>query len=235
LYQTRVNQLVAPPQIVMRQAQARATESGRRIATKRMERHPLMIPGELEGAAKVQAMMGHHRDPFAAALIASLPKLRRYAAALVGNVGAADDLVQDCIERALRRSATLHDPRHMAGWLRSILHNLHVDELRRRRDLLNGVEISEMDNALVAPPEDRGANIDFMRAFDTLSFEHKQILLLAGLEGLNYREIGEELGIPIGTVMSRLARARERLRAALGRETSSSPGAQIETLRGAKR
>jgi len=178
--------------------------------------------------------MGEHRDPFAAALIASLPRLRRYATALVGNVGAADDLVQDCIERALRRSATLNDPRRMASWLRSILHNLHVDELRRRRDLLNGVDIAEMDNILAAPPEDRGAKIDFMRAFDGLSIEHKQVLLLAGLEGLNYREIGEELAIPIGTVMSRLARARERLRSALDREAGLSSDARLDSARRAK-
>jgi RNA polymerase sigma-70 factor (ECF subfamily) len=74
-----------------------------------------------------------------------------------------------------------------------------------------------------------------MRAFDSLSIEHKQVLLLAGLEGLNYREIGEELAIPIGTVMSRLARARERLRSALDQETGLSSEAQPDSARRAKR
>jgi len=175
--------------------------------------------------------MGDQRDPFTAALIAQLPRLRRYATALVGNAGTADDLVQDCIERALRRSSTLQDPRRIAGWLRSILHNLHIDELRRRRDLTNGIDISELVNALAIPPEDRGASIDFLRAFQALSTEHKQVLLLAGVEGLNYREIGEELQIPIGTVMSRLARARERLRSAVEREASFSPAAQLDTVK----
>jgi RNA polymerase sigma-70 factor (ECF subfamily) len=179
--------------------------------------------------------MGEQQDPFAAALIAQLPRLRRYATALVGNAGAADDLVQDCIERALRRSSTLQDPRRMAAWLRSILHNLHIDEVRRRRDLTNGVEITEMENALSIAPEDRGASIDFLRAFQGLSPEHKQVLLLAGIEGLNYREIGEELQIPIGTVMSRLARARERLRSAVERETSFSPAAQLDSVKRIKR
>ncbi len=177
---------------------------------------------------------GDHRDPFAAALIAQLPRLRRYATALVGNAAAADDLVQDCIERALRRSATLQDPRRISAWLRSILHNLHIDELRRRRDLANGIDISEMENVLSIAPEDRGASIDFLRAFQGLSTEHKQILLLAGIEGLNYREIGEELGIPIGTVMSRLARGRERLRSAVEREASFSPAAQPESVKRVK-
>ena len=175
--------------------------------------------------------MGEQQDPFAAALIAQLPRLRRYATALVGNAGTADDLVQDCIERALRRSSTLQDPRRMAAWLRSILHNLHIDEVRRRRDLTNGIEITEMDNVLSIAPEDRGASIDFLRAFHGLSPEHKQVLLLAGIEGLNYREIGEELQIPIGTVMSRLARARERLRSAVEREASFSPAAELDSVK----
>ncbi|HYM18115.1 MAG TPA: RNA polymerase sigma factor [Micropepsaceae bacterium] len=175
--------------------------------------------------------MGEQQDPFAAALIAQLPRLRRYATALVGNAGAADDLVQDCIERALRRSSTLQDPRRMAAWLRSILHNLHIDEVRRRRDLTNGIEITEMDNVLSIAPEDRGASIDFLRAFHGLTPEHKQVLLLAGIEGLNYREIGEELQIPIGTVMSRLARARERLRSAVEREASFSPAAELDSVK----
>ena len=175
--------------------------------------------------------MGERRDPFSEALIGQLPRLRRYATALVGNAGAADDLVQDCIERALKRSSTLQDPRRMGAWLRSILHNLHIDELRRRRDIKNGIEITELDNTLSVAPEDRGASIDFLRAFQGLSTEHKQVLLLAGVEGLNYREIGEELKIPIGTVMSRLARARERLRSAVEREASFTPAAQPESVK----
>ena len=182
-------------------------------------------------------MSGNHADPFAEALIASLPGLRRYAAALAGNVTAADDLVQDCIERALKRSETLRDTRRMGGWLRSILHNVHIDDMRRRRARIVGVDFTEMDNdlALSAAPADHGANIDFMRAFNGLSVEHKQVLLLSGLEGLNYREIGAEIGIPIGTVMSRLARARERLRQALEAESFLSLNAQLESMRSAKR
>jgi RNA polymerase sigma-70 factor, ECF subfamily len=185
-------------------------------------------------AVRAAGVMGQRLDPFAEALIAQLPRLRRYATALVGNSGGADDLVQDCIERALKRSTTLQDPRRMAAWLRSILHNLHIDELRRRRDIKNGVEITELDNTLSIAPEDRGASIDFLRAFQGLSTEHKQVLLLAGVEGLNYREIGDELKIPIGTVMSRLARARERLRSAVEREVSFSPSAPLESVKRVK-
>jgi RNA polymerase sigma-70 factor (ECF subfamily) len=157
------------------------------------------------------------RKQFADALIAHLPALRRYAMALVGNAAGADDLVQDCIERALRQQEGLRDRERLAGWLRSILHNLYIDELRRRRS--RGVEedIANLidDGALSVPARDAGVYRDFVAAMGALSVEHRQILLLVGLEGLNYREISQELNIPMGTVMSRLARARERLRAAL--------------------
>ena len=168
-----------------------------------------------------------HRDPFAAALIAHLPGLRRYATALVGSTNAADDLVQDCIERALTRAKSLQDLQRMTGWLRSILHNLHIDEVRRRRGQGIRTDVTQMDNDLAfsAPPDDRSVTIDFVHAFKQLSVEHRQILLLVGLEGLNYRQISAELEIPIGTVMSRLARARERLRNALEREPTLSPAA----------
>lgn len=161
--------------------------------------------------------MAAPRDKFTAALTARLPALRRYAVALVGHPALADDLVQDCLERALRQAASLEDMRRMGGWLRSILHNLYIDDLRRNRRQGVSADLSEIENTLkaVTPPRDHGAVIDTVRAMSALSVEHRQILLLVGLEGLNYRELAEELDVPLGTVMSRLARARERLRALL--------------------
>ena len=172
-------------------------------------------------------------DPFAAALIAHVPRLRSYATALVGNVSTADDLVQDCMERALRRADTLQDPRRMAGWLRSILLNLYLDLMRLQRSRGVGIELAQIDNdlALSSPAADRGATIDFTRALSTLSVEHRQILLLVGLEGLSYREVADELGLPIGTIMSRLARARERLRMALDKERTLNPIDQLSAGR----
>jgi RNA polymerase sigma-70 factor, ECF subfamily len=153
-------------------------------------------------------------DDFARALTAQLPALRRYAAVLVGNTAAADDLVQDCIERALRQWTKLEHLERIGGWLRSILHNLHIDGLRRSQRQGVSVELAsaENDRAVVAPGRDAAAALDFDRALRRLSLEHRQVLLLVGLEGLNYREVAAELDIPVGTVMSRLARARERLR-----------------------
>jgi RNA polymerase sigma-70 factor (ECF subfamily) len=173
-------------------------------------------------------LTGSHQDLFSTALIAYLPRLRRYATALSGSVSVADDLVQDCVERALKRADTLNDPQRMAGWLRSILLHLYMDMMRLQRSRGAGVDLTQVDNdlALSVPPADRGTTIDFIRALNGLSAEHRQILLLVGLEGLNYREIAEELGIPMGTVMSRLARARERLRNALDKEQNLNSAGQ---------
>jgi RNA polymerase sigma-70 factor, ECF subfamily len=157
--------------------------------------------------------MTNHEE-FVKALVAQLPGLRRYAVAIAGNAALADDLVQDTIEKALRQSGQLRELALLPRWLRRILHNLYVDEIRRRRGKGLQHDIMEFaDNPeLSIPANDGGTTRDFIRAIGALNFEHRQILLLVGLENLSYREIAEELNVPIGTVMSRLARARERLR-----------------------
>jgi len=169
-------------------------------------------------------------DPFSVTLIAQLPGLRRYATALSGNASAADDLVQDCIERALRRRGSLQSPDRMASWLRSILHNIFIDELRRAPARVARVDITEMENheALSVTPDADALHLDMMRAVNQLTFEHRQIVLLAGLEGLSYAELATELDLPIGTVMSRLARAREKLRNILEHDESSMRSAAPE-------
>jgi RNA polymerase sigma-70 factor, ECF subfamily len=154
------------------------------------------------------------REVFLEALMDQLPALRRYATALTGNVSFADDLVQDCAERALRHFNQLREQSLLPAWLRRILHNLYIDELRRRRQQGVHQDIETFANELEAgaPQPDGGQMRDFLKAVNALSFEQRQILLLAGLEGLGYRQIAEELSLPMGTVMSRLARAREKLR-----------------------
>jgi RNA polymerase sigma-70 factor (ECF subfamily) len=151
---------------------------------------------------------------FADALVAQLPALRRYAMALAGNAALADDLVQDCIERALGQEAQLREQQRLAGWLRRILYNLYIDEIRRNRRRGREQDIDELADhlELSAPAPDNSAMKEFTQAVNRLSAEHRQILLLVSVEELSYREIADELEIPLGTVMSRLARARERLR-----------------------
>lgn len=174
-----------------------------------------MILGFLRGERKVGSAGAG--DAFTAALLDQLPRLRRYAVALVGNASAADDLVQDTVERALERRAALDDIARLYGWIRSILHNLYIDEMRRQRSRGPMLDIDNLAEALTptAPADDRGAVRDFLRAMSTLSVDHRQILLMVGAEGMSYREIADELSVPLGTVMSRLARARAQLRAAL--------------------
>jgi len=152
--------------------------------------------------------------PFSDALVAQLPGLRRYAMALAGNAALADDLVQDCIERALGQEAQLRELARMAGWLRRILYHLYIDEIRRGRRRGREQDIADLADhlELSAPAPDNSAVKEFIHAVNRLSVEHRQILLLVSVEELSYREIAEELDVPLGTVMSRLARARERLR-----------------------
>ena len=153
---------------------------------------------------------------FRSALIAQLPALRRYATGLVGNASWADDLVQDCIERALKNAASLERLDRVGAWLRSIVHNAYLSELRRRKRVVP-IDLADLDNTLgySVEPADRSAIRQLLRAVASLSFEHRQVLLLIGVEGLTYRETADELAVPIGTVMSRLARAREKLRGLL--------------------
>jgi RNA polymerase sigma-70 factor (ECF subfamily) len=170
------------------------------------------VVGSLFGRPRWTA--GSGQDDFSVVLIALLPRLRRYATALVGDPNLADDLVQDCLERALRNRAALKEEARAFGWLRSILHNLYMDDLRYRRRRGIVADVDDLANSLAqsVPPADRNVAIDFVRAMNRLSVDHRQILLLVGMEGLSYREAAAELNLPIGTVMSRLARAREHLR-----------------------
>jgi RNA polymerase sigma-70 factor (ECF subfamily) len=154
---------------------------------------------------------------FGVQLIAHLPALRRYAMALCGNASLADDLVQDGIERALIRATSLRESERLGPWLRSIVHNLFVDEMRRRRARGVAVDMETVANdlAMSTAPADPSVARDLARAMARLSIEHRQILVLVGVEQLSYRQIADELAVPLGTVMSRLARARAALRAAL--------------------
>jgi RNA polymerase sigma-70 factor (ECF subfamily) len=150
-------------------------------------------------------------------MVGHLPALRRYALGLAGDRHAADDLVQDCIERALRRIDTLADEQKLAAWLRSILFNVFIDGRRSSRSRGETAEAALLDE-LVDPatqPDVHQEAKEVLRATATLTPEHRQVLLLIAGQGLSYREVADELAVPIGTVMSRLARARDQLREAL--------------------
>jgi RNA polymerase sigma-70 factor (ECF subfamily) len=150
-------------------------------------------------------------------MVGHLPALRRYALGLAGDRPSADDLVQDCIERALLRLDSLADEARMAGWLRSILFNLFIDGRRTSRRRGQTVEADVLDELVdtATAPDLRQETDEVLRAIAVLTPQHRQVLVLVAVEGLGYQEAAEELGVPVGTVMSRLARARENLRQAL--------------------
>jgi RNA polymerase sigma-70 factor (ECF subfamily) len=146
-------------------------------------------------------------------LLTWVPRLRRYARALAGNRDDADDLVQDTLERAWAKSVLWRGVADMRAWLFGIMHNLHVDAVRRPK-LATVVIDDDTPEVAVAPTQsERLAVLDLQAALDLLPIEQKQIVLLVALEDMAYAEVAETLGIPIGTVMSRLSRGRERLRA----------------------
>jgi RNA polymerase sigma factor (sigma-70 family) len=150
--------------------------------------------------------------PDAAELLASLPRLRRYARVLRRNREDADDLVQDTLERAWSRAGLWRGVGDMRTWLFSIMHNLHVDALRRGR--LDTIDLdAQIPEVPVAPTQGQILTVrDLDTALAALPAEQREVLLLTALDGLAYAEIAQALGIPIGTVMSRLSRGRERLR-----------------------
>ena len=156
-------------------------------------------------------------ETLTAAMVAELPRLRRHALYLCYNHADADDLVQDCLEAALSKKGSLQDPARLRSWLFSILNNLFLMRLRSNARRGQMLQIEDFADSLAASasPEDRQTARDLARAMAKLSAEHRQILLLLNVEGYGYQEVADTLVIPIGTVMSRLARARRRLRALL--------------------
>ena len=149
---------------------------------------------------------------------ATIPALRRYARALTRDSDVADDLVQDTLVRALRSEHLFHGG-EVRSWLYTILTNLNRNRLRSlsRRPTLSSLEDNDAPD--LAGPEAGGRDIE--RALATLVEDQRNALLLVVLEGLTYREVADVQGVPIGTVMSRLARARVQIKTYLdgGRPT----------------
>lgn len=135
----------------------------------------------------------------------SVPALRRYARALTRNADRADDLVQDCIERAIRKKALWKPTGPLKGWLFRILLNLYRNELRtsRRRGDHVAVETLLVEPAVAPAQPGRVALSEMARAIDTLAAEQREALLLVVLEGMSYAEAAEAIGIPIGTQIGR--------------------------------
>lgn len=146
-----------------------------------------------------------------------IPRLRRYARALTGDRHAADDLVQDTLERALSRFHLWRRGSDMRAWLFTIMHNVFVNQARSRaRRQHEALEDDPPAEAVRAPEPDWLELRDLESALARLPHEQRAVVLLVGLEQLTYEEAARVLDVPTGTVMSRLSRGRSRLRGLLG-------------------
>jgi RNA polymerase sigma-70 factor (ECF subfamily) len=143
------------------------------------------------------------------ALIACIPRLRRYARALSGSRSDADDLVQDTVERGWSRLSLWRSGSDMRAWLFSIMHNLHVDRFRRNQPPMDELDEDMPQHSTPAPSL---AMRDLESCLRRLPDEQREVLLLVALEEMRYEDVAATLGIPVGTVMSRLSRGREKLR-----------------------
>lgn len=146
------------------------------------------------------------------AILAEMPRLRRYARAMLGDRAAADDLVQDTLERAWSRFSQWRPGSNLRVWLFGIMHNLRVDQLRRPTLATQDLD-EDLSEVSARPTQSDGLEVnDLAAALDQLPEEQRAVLLLVALDDMSYAEVAETLGIPLGTVMSRLSRGRESLR-----------------------
>jgi RNA polymerase sigma-70 factor (ECF subfamily) len=166
-------------------------------------------------------------------LIEHVPRLRRYARALIHNQDLADDLVQDTLERALGRTSQFEAGTDLRAWLFTIMHNLFANQARKAS--MRAVHVSVEDAGVVesefAVPgaETRSLEMrDLDYALQRLPAEQREVVLLVGLEEMSYADVALTLNIPIGTVMSRLSRGRERLRSIMA---GTQPSAKLRAVR----
>jgi len=157
----------------------------------------------------------------AESIVEFIPRLRRYARALAGDRTAADDLVQDTLERAWSKLHLYRRGTDLRAWLFTVMHNVYVNQRRAARPV---VSLEEEMPELAQPAREMDTLMlrDLDAAIRKLPPDQREVLLLVALEDMSYSEAAGALEIPIGTVMSRLARAREKLRAMLSGLPSGS-------------
>jgi len=161
-------------------------------------------------------------------LIDQIPAMRRYARALTGDAWAADDLVQDTLERACSKWRLWLAGSDLRAWLFTLMHNLYVSQIRRvvrQGELARPLDLGELDQEPAAPAAPVESTIDLQRCLLRLPEEQRVVLLLVTLEDLSYAEVARITGVPVGTVMSRLSRARSRLQELMDAPASRPPAA----------
>ncbi|MEX1306365.1 MAG: sigma-70 family RNA polymerase sigma factor [Rhodovibrionaceae bacterium] len=149
---------------------------------------------------------------------ALIPNLRAYARMLTHNRANADDLVQACLERAIDKIASFEPGTNLKGWLFTILRNLYINDCRRAARWEMDSDPADMEDLFPAAASQMNslALQEFLQAFERLKEEERSLLLMVAVEGLSYEETARMLDVPVGTVRSRLSRARGHLRELLG-------------------
>src|ERR1700741_3293985 len=161
-----------------------------------------------------------------------IPRLRRYARALTPDINAADDLVQDCLTRALGKVHLWQKGTDLRAWLFTILHNQYVNHIRRAVREGAVVGLNESEPLLSRAPQ-QGKRLelrDLERAIAKLPEEQRSVILLVGLEGMRYEEVAAILDVPVGTIRSRLSRGREALRRLTGSAPEDEAGHRAREL-----
>jgi RNA polymerase sigma-70 factor (ECF subfamily) len=158
---------------------------------------------------------------FSRLLEEQIPRLRRYARALTRNHSCdADDLVQTTLARAIAKQHLFQPDTDLRAWLFTLLHNQHVNDIRKAVKWGNPVDVDDLAGGLVAPADTSARRQlgELDEAIGKLPIEQRQVILLVGLEGMSYEEVAAILGVPVGTVRSRLSRGRTALRRLMGME-----------------
>jgi len=163
---------------------------------------------------------------FAQLLETEIPRLRRYARALTHDASRADDLVQSCLLRAIAKQHLWQAGTDLRAWLFTILHNQNVNDARRSMREGAAVPVEDVASVLSAPSNVEASLQlrDLDRAIASLPEQQRQVILLVGLEQMPYEEVAKILGIPVGTVRSRLSRGRDTLRALTDMKDGQAPG-----------
>jgi RNA polymerase sigma-70 factor (ECF subfamily) len=160
-------------------------------------------------------------------ILACLPHLRAFARSLTGDRDRADDLVQDAVLRALSASQQYTPGTNFKAWIFTILRNLYFNEFRRNRALMRPLEAADLEIHATAPSQQAGLEFDdFRRAFKTLPPEQREALVLVGADGFRYEEAAAICGCPVGTIKSRVARARGEIERLLGAGGRAGAAAQ---------
>lgn len=162
-------------------------------------------------------------------IIAEIPHLRRFARSLARDANAADDLVQDCLERALGSFPLLRKPASLRAWLFRILYNLHLDAVAAAARGPRWIDDTDIESELVEPPgqEQQLAARSALTCLQRLPAHQRAAIALVAVEDLGYAEAAAVLGIPVGTLMSRLHRGRVRLRALM----DGTPQARVRRVK----